>query len=722
MSEKRYSGDDERSIDMPRSITVPGRAPVSAKLFPGALLRKARDANGVAAGAEDAVSRASSSSGAALPSGVRDRFESSLGADLSSVRVHTGAESAAAASAVGARAYTTGNDIHFADGQYAPADPFGLHLLAHEVAHTQQQAGGAARTQYKLEVSSPGDAAEVEADRAADAMVSGASFAVGGAAPAIHREPEGGAAPAKEGGAPEKEGEKKGGLHFGEYSGSIELPKKKLPGKGKIGPFEIEGEVTGKIVYKKGKQAGTGESRVAGPLVGDAPEKKKEEEGPAVDVEKDKKGLEVELHDKFGQGGFFQPEWNGTADIKKDHIGLQGGFKLEHEWAGHHGDPVKLSLETIQLKILDKDKGEFTPIALSTGAELTVPAFDYTSAKGYHLDVSIVGAVEISLTPNWAEIAKKLAKEAAKDVIEDAAPEVGAGAAGADLAFAAGLLTIPASMIWAWKKGVDQMADREGTSKAGQARVEDIVASAMDGLLGGASSDEIGGSVHDQFNNMCHAGYDKLVRAKKDGGLTIEEFLSEAKKTAREHAAEHKTNFHHQVAPQVAAQYAQAYFDRHKGDWQSSQANLFDAQYIYGNISGADAKSFHPGGGVPAPTVTLKDDRPKGGEPSVNNPMFNDDAKRATFEQVQKDIREGRPKAQADGNRLYKLIQTDHNPKAIDAHSRGMAALQAGQKHENAVTDVDSMFTEGKFAADNYQGAINCFGEGLELYGVKSSS
>src|SRR6185295_14244036 len=36
------------------------------------------------------------------------------------------------------------------------------------------QQGGVARTvQYKLEVSSPGDAAELEADRAADAMVSG---------------------------------------------------------------------------------------------------------------------------------------------------------------------------------------------------------------------------------------------------------------------------------------------------------------------------------------------------------------------------------------------------------------------------------------------------------------------------------------------------------------------------------------------------------------------
>jgi Domain of unknown function (DUF4157) len=152
-----------------------------------------RDPNGVAAGAGAAIDRAASSStGAPLPDDVRSRFEGSLGADLSAVRVHTGATSADAAHAVGAHAYTVGQDIHFADGRYAPGDPFGLHLLAHEVAHTVQQRGESAPApQCKLEVSSPGDAAEREADRAADAMVAGAPFAVPGAPPAIARDVDG---------------------------------------------------------------------------------------------------------------------------------------------------------------------------------------------------------------------------------------------------------------------------------------------------------------------------------------------------------------------------------------------------------------------------------------------------------------------------------------------------------------------------------------------------
>jgi hypothetical protein len=135
-----------------------------------------RDANGVAEGAEAAVERANSSSGQPLPGSVRNRFERSLGAELSRVQIHTGSGSAEAA-AVGAKAYTVGQDIHFGAGQYAPTDAAGLHLLAHE-AHTVQHGGTSPRRQRKPDVSAPGDAAELEADRAADAMVSDGRFSV----------------------------------------------------------------------------------------------------------------------------------------------------------------------------------------------------------------------------------------------------------------------------------------------------------------------------------------------------------------------------------------------------------------------------------------------------------------------------------------------------------------------------------------------------------------
>ena len=66
----------------------------------------------------------------------------------------------------------------------------GIHLLAHEVAHTVQNRGGAPALSTKLEVSNPADPAEIEAERAADAMVAGSSPDLGRAPSAIHRDDE----------------------------------------------------------------------------------------------------------------------------------------------------------------------------------------------------------------------------------------------------------------------------------------------------------------------------------------------------------------------------------------------------------------------------------------------------------------------------------------------------------------------------------------------------
>src|SRR5262249_47846291 len=137
-----------------------GRVAATSRIALPPRLLRAHDGNRVAAGADALVDRAASSSGAPLPAALRARFEAALGADLSRVRVHTGGASADAAAAVGARAYAVGQDIHFAAGQFAPDDPFGVHLIAHEVAHTVQQAGGPIARQHKLTVSTPGDAAE----------------------------------------------------------------------------------------------------------------------------------------------------------------------------------------------------------------------------------------------------------------------------------------------------------------------------------------------------------------------------------------------------------------------------------------------------------------------------------------------------------------------------------------------------------------------------------
>jgi hypothetical protein len=78
-------------------------------------------------------------SGTPLPADTRVAMESSMGADFSGVRVHTGSEAASLSNDLQAQAFTHGNDIYFNEGKYDAASSTGKHLLAHELTHTVQQ-------------------------------------------------------------------------------------------------------------------------------------------------------------------------------------------------------------------------------------------------------------------------------------------------------------------------------------------------------------------------------------------------------------------------------------------------------------------------------------------------------------------------------------------------------------------------------------------------------
>jgi hypothetical protein len=84
-----------------------------------------------------------SGSGQQLSRQARAFFEPRFGMDLGDVRIHTGEEAAASARAFDARAFTYGRNIVFGRGQYQPETTQGKRLLAHELAHVAQSAGGA---------------------------------------------------------------------------------------------------------------------------------------------------------------------------------------------------------------------------------------------------------------------------------------------------------------------------------------------------------------------------------------------------------------------------------------------------------------------------------------------------------------------------------------------------------------------------------------------------
>ena len=77
--------------------------------------------------------------GQPLPAEERSFYEPRLGYDFSSVRIHTGTTAARSAQSINALAYTSGNNIVFNNGQYAPQTANGKKLLAHELTHVVQQ-------------------------------------------------------------------------------------------------------------------------------------------------------------------------------------------------------------------------------------------------------------------------------------------------------------------------------------------------------------------------------------------------------------------------------------------------------------------------------------------------------------------------------------------------------------------------------------------------------
>ena len=87
---------------------------------------------------EDPIKQARGS-GQTLADNTRASMEQAFGADFSGVRVHMGAQSNQLSRFIQARAFTTGQDIFFRQGEYNPSTRAGQELLSHELTHVVQQ-------------------------------------------------------------------------------------------------------------------------------------------------------------------------------------------------------------------------------------------------------------------------------------------------------------------------------------------------------------------------------------------------------------------------------------------------------------------------------------------------------------------------------------------------------------------------------------------------------
>lgn len=134
------------------------------------------------------------SGGQPLDAETRSVMERRFGHGFGNVRVHDDEAAAQSARKLEAAAYAVGRDVVFSSGQYAPETIEGQALLAHELTHVVQteRAGREAPLgtgeAVEYEVSQGTEAAEVEAERATDAVLLGERAQVS-ATPvaAIHR-------------------------------------------------------------------------------------------------------------------------------------------------------------------------------------------------------------------------------------------------------------------------------------------------------------------------------------------------------------------------------------------------------------------------------------------------------------------------------------------------------------------------------------------------------
>jgi hypothetical protein len=177
---RRASGTWDGGV--PATGPTPGRRTLTASLQRKATAAPTVDGPVVHAAAQDGVR------GGAQPLPHLDAIQASFGPahDLSRIEAHTGADAAAACTAIDASAYASGDSVAFAG---APA----LHTAAHEAAHVVQQAQG---VHLYGGLGEDGDAYERAADAVADRVVAGQSAADllgapgSGAAPAVQRKAE----------------------------------------------------------------------------------------------------------------------------------------------------------------------------------------------------------------------------------------------------------------------------------------------------------------------------------------------------------------------------------------------------------------------------------------------------------------------------------------------------------------------------------------------------
>ncbi|MDJ0884070.1 MAG: DUF4157 domain-containing protein [Desulfobacterales bacterium] len=163
---QRQDDDEETAMQMQRAIDE--EEDVQTRLMLKAVERiQARGAPDLSEAAEQRIGQMRGL-GDPLPEDVRQEMENKIGADFSDVSIHANSAANDINQEINARAFTLGNDIFFAAGQYAPTTRRGKRLLAHELTHVVQQNSAAGTIKRSINpADTPSDNTEAQ-NRLAD--------------------------------------------------------------------------------------------------------------------------------------------------------------------------------------------------------------------------------------------------------------------------------------------------------------------------------------------------------------------------------------------------------------------------------------------------------------------------------------------------------------------------------------------------------------------------
>jgi hypothetical protein len=86
-----------------------------------------------------------------LPPRIGAFMGARFGREFTDVRIHRNSADSELARSIGARAFTVGNNIFFAQNAYGPESPAGRHLIAHELTHVVQQGASSGTLARKIQ-------------------------------------------------------------------------------------------------------------------------------------------------------------------------------------------------------------------------------------------------------------------------------------------------------------------------------------------------------------------------------------------------------------------------------------------------------------------------------------------------------------------------------------------------------------------------------------------